>query len=163
MDASTPNSPSSPVWGPPRDPLIARGPVPGSGPQKSPRRRHPAARARQVAGWAAVASSAALVGFMVTANADDNASQSGSPQPVVVTPTSPPQSVVVPTTQPTAQPTGESDDDDETEQTPATVPATPATLPTLPTVATPAPTRTQPAQPPSQPTHGGPISSTHGS
>lgn len=155
MDASTPSSPNQPVWGPPRDPLIARGPVPGRAPQNGPRRRHPAARARQVTGWAAVASSAALVGFMVTANADGNNTSSATQQPVVVTPTSPTAQAVVPTTQSTTA--TDDDNENENEDSPVTTPAT------LPAVATPAPTRTQTAQPPSMPAHGGPNSSSHGS
>jgi hypothetical protein len=80
MDSSTPRpAPDHPDWGPPR----------GQAPVATPRsqatgRRHPAARARRVAGWAAVASSAALVGYMVTANADTAATQS---VPVVKAPT----------------------------------------------------------------------------
>ena len=60
-------SPDRPAWGPPRDRPIA--------PSAGPRRRHPAARARRIAGWATVASSAAIVGYMVTANAQTPSSQ----------------------------------------------------------------------------------------
>ena len=167
MEASPPRSPHGPsrrqpVWGPPQDPLISTEPIPGRGLRQTPaRRRHPAARARQIAGWAAVSTSAAIVGYMVTANAASNSSQSATQQPVVVTPT----------TQASTAAQSEADNDDATATTtPATTPmtapavTTPATVPaTVPSVAVPATTRTQPAQQRSQPPQGGPNSSSHGS
>lgn len=151
MEASSPNSPNQPVWGPPRDPLISREPVPGRRtPVARPKRRHPAARARQIAGWAAVASSASIVGYMVTANAQSNTTQSVTQQPTVVTPSSPTAPSILPTTQ--------ANTEGETEEMPATTPVTtPAMTPaTLPRLAVPAPARTQPA-------HSAPSSSSHGS
>jgi hypothetical protein len=91
-----------------------------------------------------VASSAALVGYMVTANA-----QSGSSNDSTATPTLQPAAPTTPTTSVTLPATTQNDDDDETV---ATVPA--ATTP----VQLPVPSRHQ------QPQFGGqPNSSTHGS
>lgn len=70
-------SPDRPAWGPPRDRPVASRPSLARTftPSPSPRRRHPAARARRIASWATVASSAAIVGYMVTANAQQPSSQ----------------------------------------------------------------------------------------
>jgi hypothetical protein len=76
-----PTNGSRSTWGPPRDRPVASSP--------SPRRLHPAARARRIAGWATVASSTAIVGYMVTANAQTPTSQRVTPsiqQPAIVLP-----------------------------------------------------------------------------
>lgn len=147
-----------PVWGPPRNLLAGERPAPRRVPTPTPqpnRRRHPAARARRIAGWAAVASSAALVGYMVTANAQGNSNNNSIATPTVQ-PTSP-SVASIPSTVPTAR---EGDDD-----TPATVPATTAT--TTPATSTPVqlpiPTRSQQNRQPPQFGGGQPNSSTHGS
>ncbi len=91
MAPSTPSPNEKPsqnraAWGPPRDrPVTARQTsARQTGRQTaarqaiaspSPRRRHPAARARRLAGWATVATSAAIVGYMVTADAQQPSSQ----------------------------------------------------------------------------------------
>jgi hypothetical protein len=101
MDSSTPShqhpTADHPAWGPPRVAPIVEGdgaasPAP-RGTTRVPRRRHPAAKARRIAGWTTVATSAAIVGYLVTANAQVPASQSvttvAQQQPVVATPTAP--------------------------------------------------------------------------
>ncbi|MGZ4701961.1 MAG: hypothetical protein ACXV98_12175 [Ilumatobacteraceae bacterium] len=79
-------SQNRPTWGPPRGrPVTAhqasarqtgRQPTARQATASpSPRRRHPAARARRLVGWATVATSAAIVGYMVTADAQQPSSQ----------------------------------------------------------------------------------------
>jgi hypothetical protein len=146
MDESPTPGPASdrPVWGPPQDPLISDRPPRRVPAPPSQRRRHPAGRARRIAGWAAVASSAALVGYMVTANAQGNPDNSTATPTVLPTA---PSIVTTPSTVPTAE---EGNDDD-----------TPAT--TTPAVQLPIPSSNhQNRQLP--PFSGGqPNSSTHGS
>ena len=99
-------------WGPPRGrPVTARQTSARQAERQTaarqamaspnPRRRHPAARARRLAGWATVATSAAIVGYMVTADAQQPSSQSvNTPvvqQPAVQQPAVQLPAVVTPT------------------------------------------------------------------
>jgi hypothetical protein len=138
-------APDHPAWGPPSTPPVTARPRAGSTPQppvaRTTKRRHPAAKARRAAGWAAVASSAAIVGYMVTANADSGATQS-------ITPSTPKAAPTV------AAPAAGNRSDDDAPQ--VVLPATPATVPL--------PSRNQPSARPAQfPGGGQPISSSHGS
>ena len=157
MEPSTPPA-DPPVWWPPRDPLISRTP-PATTP--SPRRRHTAHDVRRIGGYAALASSAAIIGYMATASAEKPASQAvivtvTSPQPVDVAtvPTTTVPTTTVPTT---------------TVPTPTvpvvTVPATTATtaVPATTTPATSTPVVTQPTRTRQAPSQGQSNSSTHGS
>ena len=140
MEPSTP-SPDHPVWGPPRDPLISRTP-PTTPP--APRRKHTAHDVRRIGGYAALASSAAIIGYMATASAEKPASQA-----VVVT-VMDPQPVKVATV--------------PTSTVPAiAVPATTAAAPATTTPATTTPAVTQPTRTRQAPSQGQSNSSTHGS
>ena len=152
MEPSTPPA-DPPVWWPPRDPLISRTP-PATTP--SPQRRHTAHDVRRIGGYAALASSAAIIGYMATASAEKPASQA-----VIVTVTSP-QPVDVATVPTTTVPT-------TTVSIPTvpvvTVPATTATtaVPATTTPATSTPVVTQPTRTRQAPSQGQSNSSTHGS
>jgi hypothetical protein len=139
MELSTP-PPDHPVWGPPRDPLVSRTPPVVS---PAPRRKHTAHDVLRIGGYAALASSAAIVGYMATASAEKPASQA-----VIVTVTDP-QPVEVVTAPTVAVPV-------------ATVPATTA-VPAITTPATTAPVVTQPTRTRQAPPQSQSNSSTHGS
>ena len=129
MESTTP-PPDLPVWGPPADPLIAQYPSPAR--HIEPRRRqrqHVAHRGRRIAGVAALASSAAIVGYMATATAE----HSSSTPAVATTPTIAAATPSIAVTQPTAataQPT--------TTAAPVTTVATPVVVAATPAVQTPA-------------------------
>jgi hypothetical protein len=91
MEPSTP-PPDRPVWGPPRDPLISRTP-PVDDHHTASRRRLTAHDVRRIGGLAALASSAAIVGYMATASAARTPAQA-----VVVVTATDPQPVAVATT-----------------------------------------------------------------
>lgn len=79
MQRSTP-PPDRSVWGPPRGRRIASEPIPARAERPTAGgRRHPAAQARRFAGWATLASAATIVGYMVTADAQQPSSQSVVP------------------------------------------------------------------------------------
>ena len=149
MEPSTP--PDRPVWGPPQDPLISRTP-PVDDHRAAPRRRPTAHDVRRIGGLAALASSAAIVGYMATASAAKPTSQA-----VIVTTATDPQPVAVPTTPVTTTPVTTT----PVTTTPATttpVTTTPVTTTPVTTPATIPTTRTRQAPPQNQPN-----SSSHGS
>ena len=126
-----------------------------------PRRRHTARDVGRIGGYAAVASSAAIIGYMATASAEKPASQAvvvtvTNPQPVDVAtvPTNPVPTNPVPTN---PVPT--------TTVPVVTVPATTATtaVPATTTPATTTPVVTQPTRTRQAPSQGQSNSSTHGS
>ena len=164
MEPSTP-PPDHPVWGPPRDPLILRTlpPTPLATPS-SPRRKHTAHDLRRIGGYAALASSAAIIGYMATASAEKPAGQAvivtvTNPQPVEVatapTTTVPAATVPAATAVPVAAVPA-------TTATPATTPATTA-VPATTTPATATPAVTQPTRTRQAPSQSQSNSSTHGS
>lgn len=90
MEPSTP-PPDRSMWAPPTGAPIASAPISARQGRSTSGGRHPAAQARRLVGWATLASAAAIIGYMVTADAQEPSTES-----VVTT---------IPATVPTTRPT----------------------------------------------------------